>query len=67
MMTAKMDVWNPPESWKRITSIMMIRAGHQNKENMFAAQCSVNFVKTIRNEVEGCNGDYEAVAIRKQH
>ena len=30
---------------------------------MFAAQCSFNTVKTIRNEVEGCNGDYEAVAI----
>ena len=46
---------------------MMIRDGHQNKEIMFAAQCSSNTVKAIRNEVEGCNGDYEAVAIRKQH
>ena len=46
---------------------MMIHAGHMNKEIMFAAQCSLNTVKTIRNEVEGCNGDYEAVATKKQH
>ena len=29
MMTERMDDWNPPESWKRITCIMMIHAGHQ--------------------------------------
>ena len=32
MTTTRMDDWNPPESWKRIVCIMMIRAGHQNKE-----------------------------------
>ena len=45
-MTARMNDWKPPESWKRITSIMMIHAS-QNKEIMFAAQCSLNTVKTI--------------------
>ena len=45
----------------------MICADHQNKEIMVAAQCSLNTVKTIRHELENCNGDYEAVARRKQH
>ena len=52
-MTARMDDWNPPEPWKKIACIMMICAGHQNKEIMLAAQCSLNTVKTIRNKVEG--------------
>ena len=42
-------------------------AGHQNKEIMVAAQCSLNTVKTIRHKLENCNGDYKAVARRKQH
>ena len=42
MTTDKMDDWNPPESWKRITCIMMIHASYQNKEIMVAAQCSLN-------------------------
>ncbi|KAL1117842.1 hypothetical protein AAG570_004157 [Ranatra chinensis] len=65
MMSERMDSWNPPESWKRITCTMMIRAGHQNKDIMTAAQCSLNTVKTIRHELETCNGDYEDVARRK--
>lgn len=36
-MTTRTDDWNPPESWKGITCIMMIHAGHQNKI-MVAAQ-----------------------------
>ena len=64
-MSERMDGWNPPESWKRITCIMMIRTGHQNKDIMAAAQCSLNTVKTIRHELETCNGDYEDVARRK--
>ena len=44
----------------------MIRARHGNKEIMVASQCSLNTAKTIRQEVENCNGD-EAVARRKQH
>lgn len=66
-MAARMDVWKAPEMWKRITCIMMIRAGHPNPAIKDAAQCSLNTVKTIRNEVETCNGDYEAVASRKEH
>ena len=66
VMTERMDDWNPPESWERITCIMMIQAGHQNKEIIVAAQCSLNTVKTIRHELENCDGDYEAVAGRKQ-
>ena len=34
---------------------------------MVAAQCSLNTVKTIRQELENCDGDYEAVARRKQY
>ena len=62
-----MDDWNPPESWKRITCIMMIHVGHQNTEIMVAAQCSMNIVKTIRCERKNCDGDYGAVARRRQH
>ena len=67
VMTERMDDLNPPESWKRITCIMMIHASHQNKEIMVAAQCSLNTLKTTRHELENCDGDYEAVARRKQH
>ena len=66
-MSERMDDWNPPESWKKITCIMMIRAGHQNKDIMTAAQCLLNIAKTIRHELETCNGDYETVARRKIH
>ena len=62
-----MDDWNPPESRKRITCIMMVHAGHQNKEITFAAQCSLNTVRTIIHELENFDGDYEAVVRRKQH
>ncbi|KAL1137613.1 hypothetical protein AAG570_009309 [Ranatra chinensis] len=51
-MSERMDIWNPPESWKRITCIMMIRAGHQNKNIITAAQCSLNILKTIRHELD---------------
>ncbi|KAL1131345.1 hypothetical protein AAG570_010963 [Ranatra chinensis] len=64
MMSERTDSWNSPESWKRITCIM-IRAGHQNKDIMTAAQCSLTTVKTIKHELETCNGDYEDVARRK--
>ena len=67
MMTERMDDWNPPESWKIITCIMMIHADHQNKEITVAAQCTMNTVRTIRHELENYDGDYEAVARRKQH
>ena len=47
--------------------MMMIHAGHHNKEIMAAAQCCLNTAKTIRCELENRDGDYEAVARRKQH
>ena len=31
VMTVRMNDWNPPESWKRITCIMMIHAGQKIK------------------------------------
>ena len=34
---------------------------------MVAARCSLNTVKSIRHELMNCDGDYEAVARRKQH
>ena len=67
VMTERMDDWNQTESWKRITCVMIIHVGHQNKKIMAAAQCSLNTAKTIRHELENCDGDYEAVARRKQH
>ena len=45
---------------------MMIHTGHQKKAITVAAQCSLNTVETIRHELENCDGDYEAVARRKQ-
>ena len=66
-MTERMDDWDPPESWKRITCIMIIHAGHQNREITVAARCSLNTVGIIRHELENCDGEYEAVAGRKQH
>ena len=50
VMTERIDEWNQPESWKRITCIIMIHTGHQDKEIMAAAQCSLNTVKTIRHD-----------------
>lgn len=44
---------------------MAIRAGHQNKEIIAAAQYSLNTIKTIRHGIENCNGNYEAK--RKEH
>ena len=67
VMTERMGDWNPPESWKIITYIMMIHAVHQDKEITVSAQCSMNIVKTIRHELENCDGDYKAVVRRKQH
>ena len=67
MMTERMDDWNTHESWKRITCIMMIHASHQNKEITVSAQCSLSTVRTIRHELENCDGDNEAVARTKQH
>ena len=45
----------------------MIYAGYKNKEIMVAAQCSLNTVKTIRQELKNCNGNYETAARRKQN
>ena len=45
VMTERMDGWNPTELWKRITCMMMIHAGHHNKEIMVPARCSLNSVK----------------------
>ena len=44
-MIERKDDWNPPESWKGITCIMMIHADHQNKEIPVAAQCPLSTVK----------------------
>ena len=62
-MTERMDDWNTPESSERITCIMMIHTGNQNKEITVAAQCSLHTEKTISHELENCDGDYEAVAV----
>ena len=67
VMTERIDDWNPLESWKGISYIMMIHAGHQDKEITDTAQCSLNAVKTIRHELWNCDGDYETVTRRKQH
>lgn len=50
---------------EKITFIMVIHARHQNKGIIVPTQWSLSTVKTIRYEMENCNGDYEAVAVRK--
>ena len=63
-MTAEKGDWNPPELWRIFTCIMMIRADRQNKEIMFAGQCSLNTEKIW---IEGYNGNYETFATKNQH
>ena len=62
-----MNDWNLPEYWKRVTCIMMISAGFDNRDIVAAAQCSLNTVKTVQEELEECEGDVESVASRKPH
>ena len=60
------DNFRIPESWKRITSVMMIRAGFKDKDIMKTACVARNTVKTIRSELEESNNDYEKVVERKK-
>ncbi|QQP39533.1 Uncharacterized protein FKW44_020451, partial [Caligus rogercresseyi] len=53
------DNFNPPESWKRVTAVMMIRAGCKDLEIMKTACVARNTVKSIRSELEESNNDYE--------
>ncbi|QQP33106.1 Uncharacterized protein FKW44_024358 [Caligus rogercresseyi] len=53
------DNFNPPESWKRVTAVMMIRAGCKDMEVMKTACVARNTVKSIRSELEESNNDYE--------
>lgn len=46
------DKWTRSEYLKRLTSIIVIRAGHQNSAINTAAQCYLNAVKAIRNTTE---------------
>ena len=67
-MTAKMDNWDTSESLKSVIRITTIGADYQQKEIVFSAQCSLNTVKMIQNEVKWCcSGDYETVSTRKQN
>ncbi|QQP53556.1 Uncharacterized protein FKW44_006071 [Caligus rogercresseyi] len=60
------DNFNPPESWKRVTAVMMIRAGCKDMEIMKTACVARNTVKSIRSELEESNYDYEKVVERKR-
>ena len=60
------DNFNPPESWKRITAVMMIRAGCKDMEIMKTVCVARNTVKSIRSELEESNNDYEKVVERKK-
>lgn len=60
---ADMEDWKQSECWSRAAYIMMVLAGHQNG----VAQCSVSTVKTVRCDVDGCNGDMKRIARRKGH
>lgn len=51
-----MDELKPPEYWKSVICIMMIRSRHQNATTMIAAQCALDTVKIMRCEMESCNG-----------
>lgn len=52
---------------KRITCLSMIRAGCEITTIITAVHCFLNTVKTIRREMDSCNGDYDAEAFRKEH
>ena len=60
------DNFNPPESWKHITAVMMIRAGCKDMEIMKTACVARNTVKSIRSELEESNSEYKKVVERKK-
>jgi hypothetical protein len=60
------DNYNPPGSWKRVTRVIMIRAGFKDKDIMKTGCVARNTVKTIRSELEESNKDYEKVVERKK-
>ena len=66
-MSSSVNMWNPSELYKRVTCVMMVRAGHTNAEIRKAAMCSLNTVKTIRVQLEECDEVVDSVIVRKQH
>lgn len=46
---------------------MGIHAGCQDANNMTVAQYSVNTAKSVRHEMDHCNGVYKVVISRKRH
>ncbi|QQP54659.1 Uncharacterized protein FKW44_007563, partial [Caligus rogercresseyi] len=60
------DNFNPLESWKRVTAVMMIRAGCKDMEIMKTACVARNTLKSIKSELEESNNDYEKVVERKK-
>ncbi|QQP50608.1 Uncharacterized protein FKW44_011657 [Caligus rogercresseyi] len=65
-ITIASDNFNPPESWKCVTAVMMIRAGCKDMEIMKTACVARNTVKSIRSELEESNNDYEKVVREKR-
>ena len=61
-----MDNWNPPEYWKKVTWIMLIRAGFDDRDTVAAALCPLNTLKTVREELEKCEGTWESVTCQRQ-
>ena len=52
---------------KNVTCIRMIRTGYQNADTMTAAQCSVNFVKAVRRDMNNCGEVYQTVNTNNGH
>ena len=64
--TMSANNFNPPEQWKRITAVMMIRAVFKDMDVM-AGACRVrNTVKTIRAELVEAENKYEDVVNHKK-
>ena len=60
------DEFKAPEYWKRVNTVMMIRARFKDKEIMEAACMVSNTIKTIRAELKETNNDYKDVVDRKK-
>lgn len=55
----------PSAYWKRVNCIMRVCIRCQNANLTTAAQCSVNILKTVRFDLDICDWDHDAMAVRK--
>ena len=65
-VTIQSDDFNPPEFWKRVTAVMMIRAGFMDCAIMKGSGMVRSSVKKVRAELKDSNNDYVNVVDRKR-